>query len=344
MKALIVVGVQDDSLPGGCRSGPASDRVATVADEAMELFDLVVAVRDPRPADLRARSTPGAELALGLNADRIDKVFHMETDRGVDNHSGCASNSRQTAAEIGDYLRARGVDEVHVLGPAADCRVKITALDVAALGFATCFIIDGCRGVQLSTDDVETAVREMRAAGVKIRSLADGLETEVVWEGRYLRMVRRGDWEYAQRTNAATTVGIVAVTDDGKLVLVEQDRKPLDQRVVELPAGLVGDVPGREDESPEEAATEELRVETGYQADEMTWLFDGVVSGGLTDETVTLIRARGLTKVGPGGGDEREDITVHEIPVAELGAWLQGWRAAGAGVDLRVYAALPFCK
>lgn len=161
-----------------------------------------------------------------------------------------------------------------------------------------------------------------------------------LWEGKYLRVVSRDKWEYVTRTGTTGVVGIVAVTDERKLVLVEQYRPPVGRSVIEIPAGLAGDVAGSEHEQLADAAARELLEETGYAAQEMTYLCEGVPSAGLTDELVTLFRATGLTKQGAGAGDESEQITLHEIPVEQVEPWLSRQVASGKRVDLKVYAAL----
>jgi ADP-ribose pyrophosphatase len=161
-----------------------------------------------------------------------------------------------------------------------------------------------------------------------------------LWEGKYLRVTRRDKWEYVTRQGTSGVVGIVAVTDGGKLVLVEQYRPPVGRNVIEIPAGLAGDVAGSEHEPLADAAARELLEETGYAAREMTYLCEGVSSAGLTDELITLFRAVGLTKQGDGAGDGSEQITLHEIPLADVEPWLAEQVAAGKTVDLKVYAAL----
>jgi ADP-ribose pyrophosphatase len=154
--------------------------------------------------------------------------------------------------------------------------------------------------------------------------------------------VKQGKWEFAQRKNVTGIVAIVAVTDDRKLILVEQFRAPVNKRVIELPAGLAGDIAGSEDEALEIAAQRELSEETGYEAKKMMRLIDGAVSAGITSEIVTLFRATGLTRTGDGGGDGSEDITVHEIPVDQVHAWVLSREKDGAIVDFKVYAGLFF--
>src|SRR3712207_4274816 len=68
-----------------------------------------------------------------------------------------------------------------------------------------------------------------------------GGESDVLGKGKYLRLVRRGKWEFVERLKSKGVVGIIATTDDGRLVLVEQWREAAGAWCVELPAGLVGD-------------------------------------------------------------------------------------------------------
>lgn len=168
--------------------------------------------------------------------------------------------------------------------------------------------------------------------------------TRIIAEGKHIRLVARGKWEFAERKKVSGIVGIVAVTDQNKLILIEQFRAPVNRRVIEIPAGLAGDIAGSEDEKLEIAAQRELMEETGYEAREMTRLIDGAVSAGITSEIVTLFRATGLSRTGKGGGDGSEDIEVHEIPVDEVHAWIQEREKTGAIVDFKVYAGLFFLK
>ena len=163
---------------------------------------------------------------------------------------------------------------------------------------------------------------------------------EIIVQTKYLRLLRRGRWEYVERTNVTGIVVIVAVNAAGELVLVEQYRPPLACRVIELPAGLAGDVAGAEDEALEEAARRELLEETGYLADSLTRQFHGPPSAGITNEDVTFFLARDVQRVGSGGGDESEDITVHCVPVDQVVGWLDDQTRQGKAIDVKVYAGL----
>jgi len=169
-------------------------------------------------------------------------------------------------------------------------------------------------------------------------------ENRVLAEGKYLRLVNRGGWEFVERRNVTGIVGIVAVTDSGNMVLVEQYRPAVGVRVIELPAGLAGDVAGAEGEALAEAAKRELLEETGYEARSMEYLCEGSASAGLSNEIITLFRATGLKKTAAGGGDGSEDIAVHEIPLGRVARWVAEQAKVGKGVDLKVWAGLYFTQ
>ncbi|MCH7916666.1 MAG: NUDIX hydrolase [Planctomycetes bacterium] len=167
---------------------------------------------------------------------------------------------------------------------------------------------------------------------------------ELLWQGQYLSMVKRGQWEYVKRMNISGIIGIVPLTKEDRIVLVEQYRPPLASRVIELPAGLVGDITGQEDESLEMAVQRELQEETGYVAGRLQRLCEGPSAPGMCSERLTLFLATDLKKVGEGGGDETESITVHEVATQEIAAWLAAKEREGADIDLKVYAGLFFLE
>ena len=157
--------------------------------------------------------------------------------------------------------------------------------------------------------------------------------------GHHLGIKEVDGWEYAFRTDSSGVVVLVPVTDAGELVLVEQYRAPVDSRVIELPAGLVGDA-GDVHEDFETAAQRELLEETGFEAGSFKALLTGPVSPGMASEIINVYLARDLRRVGPGGGDASEDITVHLVPLAAAEGWLTARQAEGVMVDHKVYAGL----
>lgn len=160
---------------------------------------------------------------------------------------------------------------------------------------------------------------------------------EVAWEGRFIVAKKRGKWEYVSRTRGISAAVILAI-DDGEVILVEQFRVPLGRRCLELPAGLVGD--HDEGESVEISAARELEEETGYRPARIETLGYFHSSPGMVSEGFTLVRATGLTRVGEGGGEGDEDITVHRVKLADIPAYVAAKRAEGVAIDVRILALL----
>lgn len=199
-KALILVDVQNDFVPGGALPVPNGADVVAVANKAMRHFDLVVATQDWHPADHRSfasqhkggkvgdmvdlcglqqmlwpdhcvQNTKGAELVQDLEIKKIDKVFHKGIDRNVDSYSGFFDNGHRNATGLDAYLKEQGVDEVTIMGLATDYCVKFTALDAIRQGFKASLIIEGVRGVEINKGDCAKSIDDMKKAGVEIVSM-----------------------------------------------------------------------------------------------------------------------------------------------------------------------------
>ena len=171
---------------------------------------------------------------------------------------------------------------------------------------------------------------------------AQSAASDVRYEGKFLRVKVKGHWEYVERCKLSGIVAILAVTEAEEIILVEQFRIPVNRRVIEIPAGLAGDLAGEEDEALAEAAKRELVEETGYEAQGMEYLTEGPSSAGLSTEVISFFRAAGLKKVSEGGGDGSENIQVHAVALRDLEAWIEGKQKEGCLVDYKVYAALYF--
>ena len=197
MKALILVDIQTDFLPGGALAVPDGDAIIPVVNGLLAKFPLVVATQDWHPADHDSfaanhagksvfaqidlnglpqtlwpvhcvQGTKGAELAPGLQTDSDTKIFTKGTDAKIDSYSGLFDNGQRKSTGLGEWLRAKGVIEVFVCGLATDYCVKFTALDAVKMGFKTFFIEDASRGVNLQPTDVANAVAEMVRAGIVV--------------------------------------------------------------------------------------------------------------------------------------------------------------------------------
>jgi ADP-ribose diphosphatase len=163
---------------------------------------------------------------------------------------------------------------------------------------------------------------------------------KLVFEGDRLLVFERDRGQYVERKKGKSAVAVIAETDDGKVILTEQHRKPVNARVIDWPAGLVGD----EDPSviPADTARKELEEETGYVCDSVELLASGPTSPGITSERVSLYRARGVKRKGDGGGVDGEDITVHTIPRGEVVSWLRKKSEEGVLIDLKLWSGLYF--
>jgi len=163
-------------------------------------------------------------------------------------------------------------------------------------------------------------------------------EAKRVFEGKHLLVLERDEWQFVERKKGKSAVVILAVTDDDRVVFIEQYRRPVDARVIEFPAGLVGDEEGHDD--PEETAKLELEEETGYTCATVERLTTGPTSAGITSELVTFYRARGLEQRGKGGGISGEDIAVHRVPRNAVIDWLTRKNGEGTLIDAKVWAGL----
>jgi nicotinamidase/pyrazinamidase len=198
MKALLLVDIQNDFLPGGALAVPAGDEVIAIANRLMPEYELVVATKDWHPAnhgsfasrhvgrsigdtgqlhgleqilwpDHCVQGSTGAELAAELNHDSIHHIVHKGTDPTVDSYSAFFDNARRKSTGLAEFLRSKSVEEIHVLGLATDYCVRATVLDGLDLGFRVVLLTEGTRGVELNNGDCERAIDEMREAGAVIQ-------------------------------------------------------------------------------------------------------------------------------------------------------------------------------
>jgi nicotinamidase/pyrazinamidase len=197
VRALLLVDIQNDFLPGGALAARRGDEVIPVANRLAARFERLVATQDWHPPDHGSfavnqpghepgdvidlgglaqvlwpihcvQGSEGARLADALDRSRIERVFRKGTEPGIDSYSGFFDNGHRKATGLGEHLRAQGVTDLYLVGIATDYCVKYTALDARQLGFRTVVVEDGCRGVEREPGDVDRALAEMRAAGVEV--------------------------------------------------------------------------------------------------------------------------------------------------------------------------------
>lgn len=341
--ALLLVDLLTEFLTGGRRAVPHADEVVRLANELSSHIPLAVAaitcVAGSDAGDSRDTAAGEADLSTELDRARLAHVVRVSAGARGGNGGHGGNNGRVT--ELESWLHEEGIDELYIMGLATECGVKAAALEARSLGLRTFLIEDGCRALDAHPGDGERALAELAEAGVQfVESKWLATPVERLCESKYLRLLKRGPWEYVQRTHPAGAVVIVAVTDDDRVVLTDQWRVPVGRRVIEMPAGIVGDEPDLSDEPRLEAARRELLEETGYEADEWCEALTSVSSAGLTDETVTFFLARGLRRVAAGGGIAHEKILVHLVPLSEFDLWLDQRLAAGYQVDGRLYSGI----
>lgn len=117
-------------------------------------------------------------------------------------------------------------------------------------------------------------------------------------------------------------VAVIAITQNHKIVLVEQYRKALERTLVEIPAGKI-----EQGEDPKETAFRELEEETGYTASDLHFVQSFATSPGFADEIIHIYVAQGLKKVTENRQlDEDEFVEIHECSLAEAEKWIQDER------------------
>lgn len=194
MKALIIVDLQNDFLPGGALPVPHGDEVIPVANKLQRHFDLILATQDWHPPDHGSfaanhpgkkpgdriildgieqilwpvhcvQNTYGAEFAPAFDTSRIAHVFHKGIDPLIDSYSTFFDNAHRRHTGLAHYLEKRGIKDIYLMGLALDYCVKYSALDARHLGLDTHVIRDGCRGIDLEPGDIDRALDEMERTG-----------------------------------------------------------------------------------------------------------------------------------------------------------------------------------
>ena len=196
-KALILVDLQNDFMPGGALAVEHADEVIPVANRVQQHFKYVVATQDWHPEDHASfaanhkhsfpgefiqqaglsqvlwpvhcvQNTKGAEFVKGLKLDHVIKVFRKGSDAQVDSYSGFFDNDHQKETGLADFLKKLQITEVYIMGVATDYCVKYTVLDACKLGFKTYLIEDGCRAVNVNPQDGRVAISKKKKKNVKI--------------------------------------------------------------------------------------------------------------------------------------------------------------------------------
>lgn len=197
MRALVLIDIQNDFLPGGRLAVPAGDEIIPLVNALQPQFPLVVATQDWHPAghqsfasshagraqfeqidlhglpqllwpDHCTQASEGAALAPALHTERIEAIFRKGMNPEIDSYSAFFDNGHRKSTGLADYLRGRGVTEVVVAGLAADYCVYYSALDALAAGFATTVLTDATRPI--SAEGWVAAQADLRAQGAVLRA------------------------------------------------------------------------------------------------------------------------------------------------------------------------------
>ena len=161
-------------------------------------------------------------------------------------------------------------------------------------------------------------------------------QEQTVWAGKFITAKVKGKWEYVARSRGIKAAVILAIDEHDHVLLVEQFRVPLGKACLELPAGLIGDDDSAPVEDTATAAVRELEEETGYTAARMELIGEFYSSPGMVSESFSLLKAHGLRQIGPGGGTDGEDITVHRVALSGLPQFIESARNRGLGIDVRL--------
>jgi len=198
--ALLLVDIQNDFFPKGALSVHHADEILPAINQLLSFpFDVIVATKDFHPVNHGSfaehhhktpgekvilggveqilwpthcvQGTYGAEFAPGWHTEKIDKVFFKGTERTIDSYSAFFDNGHCKSTGLADYLNEHGITDIYVAGLATDYCVKYSVLDALKLGFNVHVIKEGCRGVNLNSNDTDIAISEMKVAGAKIESV-----------------------------------------------------------------------------------------------------------------------------------------------------------------------------
>jgi nicotinamidase/pyrazinamidase len=197
-KALILVDIQNDFLPGGALAIKDGEKILPMVDKLVTLpFQIIVASKDWHPPnhisfaanhkknigekiifndieqilwpDHCVQNTHGAEFADRPFVKKIFKTFFKGTEASIDSYSAFFDNGHIKSTGLDDYLKNLGIEEVYIAGLATDYCVKYTALDALNLGFKVFIITDACKGI--NPNEVEQALKHMEKLGAFLISL-----------------------------------------------------------------------------------------------------------------------------------------------------------------------------
>ncbi len=197
MKALVVVDVQNDFVPGGSLAVPGGDSIIPVINKLAGNFGLIVATQDWHPSEHKSfasnhpgmrpfenieingiketlwpdhciQGTKGAEFHPALETKRFAAIFRKGMDPETDSYSGFFDNGHQISTGLAGYLREKGITDAYFCGLASDICVYYTIRDSLQEGFSSTLIEDASR--PLNTGGFEVLKKELMKMGARIIS------------------------------------------------------------------------------------------------------------------------------------------------------------------------------
>lgn len=194
MKALIIIDVQNDFVPGGRLPVQEGTAILPVINQLLkQKWDAVIASKDWHPQahisfasthhkkvgevvmvdgieqilwpDHCVQGTTGADFVPGWDISRLDLTVYKGADKQVDSYSAFFDNQRKHSTGLHEFLQKRNIDEVYLVGLATDYCVLSSVLDALHLNYKTYVIQAACRGVNRESGDSAAAFEKMKAAG-----------------------------------------------------------------------------------------------------------------------------------------------------------------------------------
>lgn len=195
-KTLIITDVQRDFMPGGALGVSGGNLIVPIINSIMDKFDRVLAVRDWHPLghvsfatthgkrvgevievaggeqilwpDHCVQESRGAELADGLDVDKIEAVFDKGSDTDMESYSAFFDCQKQRSTGLAHFLQEHKLKNLFFVGLATDYCVLSSVLDALELGFKATVIIDACRAINRRLGDETKAIETMKKKGAKI--------------------------------------------------------------------------------------------------------------------------------------------------------------------------------
>jgi nicotinamidase/pyrazinamidase len=204
MRALIVVDMQNDFMPGGTLEVAGADKLVPIINRMLPFFSLRIMTMDWHPKNHVSfaqshpgkkvgdtiqvegfpqvlwpvhciENTPGASPVASLEKSKFQAEFHKGSDPNIDSYSAFFDNARRRSTGLEDYLNKNDVKKVYLVGVATDYCVLYSALDAIDLGFDIFVIEDGCAGIDLQKGDIQKSFNAISASGGKVIKSSDFL-------------------------------------------------------------------------------------------------------------------------------------------------------------------------